>query len=162
MTHPSRRQFLGAAAVTGAGFAIGKPGPSANGKINVAVIGAAGMGGYAVGQAARENFIAMCDVDDARAAGNFKKHPDVPRFKDFRVMLDKLGKQIDAVAISTPDHTHFSAAMAAMERGKHVFIQNTHPRKARVVDHQCSGSALPHRVHRRAMIAPAHQVGGDL
>lgn len=128
MTHPSRRQFLSTAAVTAAGFtlprfAIGKPGPSANSKLNVAVIGAGGMGGMAVGFAARENFVAMCDVDEARAGRNFKKHPDVPRFKDFRVMLDKLGKEIDAVSISTPDHTHFSAAMAAMERGKHVFIQ---------------------------------------
>jgi len=128
MTHPSRRQFLSTAAVTAAGFtlprfAIGKPGPSANSKINVAVIGSAGMGGYAVGQAAKENMVALCDVDEARAANTFKKYPDVPRFKDFRVMLDKLGKEIDAISISTPDHTHFSAAMAAMERGKHVFVQ---------------------------------------
>ena len=47
----------------------------------------------------------------------------MPRFKDFRVMLDKLHKEIDAVAISTPDHTHFPIAMAAMELGKHVFVQ---------------------------------------
>jgi predicted dehydrogenase len=81
------------------------------------------MGEYAVEQAATENFVAMCDLDEERAAEAFQTHPDVPRFKDFRVMLDKKGKEIDAVAISTPDHTHFPIAMAAMELGKHVFVQ---------------------------------------
>jgi predicted dehydrogenase len=104
-------------------FAIGQSGPSANSKVNLAVIGAGGMGEYAVTQAATENFVAICDVDDHRACQAFKAHPDVPRFKDFRVMLDKLHKEIDAVAISTPDHTHFPIAMAAMELGKHVFVQ---------------------------------------
>ena len=122
----NRRCFVKTAATGAASiplFSIGNPGESANSKVSVAVVGAGGMGGYAVGQAARENFAAICDVDDKRAEGAFKKHPNVPRFKDFRVMLDKLGKEIDAVAISTPDHTHFPAAMAAMECGKHVFIQ---------------------------------------
>lgn len=124
----TRRQFLkSAAAASGAlalpSFAIGKPGESANSKINVAVVGCGGMGGYAFSEALKQNPIAFCDVDDERAAGNFKKSPGTPRFKDFRVMLDKMGKEIDAVSISTPDHTHFAAAMAAMERGKHVFVQ---------------------------------------
>ncbi|MFT4586925.1 MAG: putative dehydrogenase [Limisphaerales bacterium] len=124
----TRRQFLKSAAAASSAFAlpafaIGKPGESANSKINVAVVGCGGMGGYAFGQALKENPVAFCDVDDNRAAGNFKKSPDTPRFKDFRVMLDKMGKEIDAVSISTPDHTHFAAAMAAMERGKHVFVQ---------------------------------------
>ena len=81
------------------------------------------MGGYATGVAAKEGMAALCDVDEARAAKHFKKFPDVPKFKDFRVMLDKMADDIDAVAISTPDHTQFAAAMAAMERGKHVFVQ---------------------------------------
>lgn len=122
----NRRCFIKSAATGAASiplFSIGKPGESANSKINVAVVGAAGMGGYAVKMAAGQNLTAMCDVDENRAAGNFKKFPKVPKFKDFRVMLDKLGKDIDAVAISTPDHTHFPATMAAMEHGKHVFVQ---------------------------------------
>ncbi len=124
----SRRQFLQCTSLTALAsslppFAIGVNGASPNRKLNVAVIGAAGMGGYAVGQASRENLVALCDVDEARAAKSFKTHANTPRFKDFRVMLDKLDKQIEAVAISTPDHTHFAAAMAAMERGKHVFVQ---------------------------------------
>ncbi len=103
--------------------AIGTAGASANSKVNVAVVGAGGMGGYAVRVAGRENFVAVCDVDEKRAGKAFKKHPGAKKFKDFRVMLDRMEKEIDAVAISTPDHTHFPAAMAAMERGKHVFVQ---------------------------------------
>ena len=129
MNKTTRRKFLGAASATAAAmsasafprFSIAEPGKTS--KINVAVIGAAGMGGYALGEAAGENLVAICDVDEERAANASKKHPKVPNFKDFRVMLDKMGNDIDAVAISTPDHTHFPAAMAAMERGKHVFVQ---------------------------------------
>ena len=122
----NRRSFIKSTAIATSAFAlprfsIAEPGKTK--KINVAVVGVAGMGGYALGEAAKENLVAMCDVDDARAANAFKKFPNVPRFKDFRIMLDKLGKDIDAVSISTPDHTHFAAAMAAMERGKHVFVQ---------------------------------------
>ncbi|MEM9479108.1 MAG: Gfo/Idh/MocA family oxidoreductase [Verrucomicrobiota bacterium] len=123
----NRRHFLKtsttAAATTAAAvpsITIGSDRPS---KINVAVIGVGGMGGYAVGEAAQENLVAFCDVDDQRAEKAYKQHPKVPRFKDFRVMLDKMENDIDAISISTPDHTHFSAAMAAMERGKHVFVQ---------------------------------------
>jgi predicted dehydrogenase len=123
-----RRAFIKSSALAASALAlprisIASSGGSPNGKINIAVVGAAGMGEYAVEQAATENFVAMCDLDEERAAKAFQAHPDVPRFKDFRVMLDKKGKEIDAVAISTPDHTHFPIAMAAMELGKHVFVQ---------------------------------------
>ena len=128
MTSPSRRHFLGTttAALGGSAlprFSIGKEGASPNSKINIAVVGVAGMGGAATNAAAGENLVALCDVDENRAGKTFANHPNVPRFKDFRVMMDKMGKEIDAVAVSTPDHTHFPAAMAAMERGKHVFVQ---------------------------------------
>ncbi len=124
----NRRQFLKTASLTAAasslqGFAIGKEGESANSKINVAVVGAGGMGGYAVQQAKRQNLVALCDVDEVRAGKAFADNPDAKKYKDFRVMLDEMDKEIDAVAISTPDHTHFPIAMAAMERGKHIFVQ---------------------------------------
>jgi predicted dehydrogenase len=124
----NRRDFIKTSALTAGAlalprFSIASSSGSPNSKINMAVVGAGGMGGYAVEQAATENFVAVCDVDDARAAEAYDAHPKVPRFKDFRVMLDKMGKEIDAVAISTPDHTHFAIAMAAMELGKHVFVQ---------------------------------------
>jgi predicted dehydrogenase len=123
-----RRTFLRTSALAAGALglprvSIARAGGSPNGKIGIAVVGAGGMGGYAVEQAATESFVAICDVDDQRACPAYEKHPDVPRFKDFRVMLDRRHKDIDAVAISTPDHTHFPIAMAAMELGKHVFVQ---------------------------------------
>jgi predicted dehydrogenase len=125
---PRRRTFLRTSALAAGALglpraSVARTGGSLNGKVGVAVVGAGGMGGYAVEQAATERFVAICDVDDQRACPAYEKHPDVPRFRDFRVMLDRLHKDIDAVAISTPDHTHFPIAMAAMELGKHVFVQ---------------------------------------
>ncbi len=118
-----KRSALGTAATTLPLFSISRSALGAHHKLNVAVVGAGGMGRYAVNTAATENLVALCDVDDVRAARAYKDNPKARRFKDFRVMLDSMWKEIDAVAISTPDHTHFAAAMDAMERGKHVFVQ---------------------------------------
>ncbi len=67
------------------------------------------------------------DVDDNRAKDGYEKiqslFPDVKKFTDFRIMFDKMHKEIDAVIISTPDHTHFAPAMIAMELGKHVYME---------------------------------------
>ena len=70
-----------------------------------------------------ENIVALCDVNMAAAAEGFSTFPEARRFKDFRRMFDKMARKIDAVIIATPDHTHFAAAMAAMERGKHVLVE---------------------------------------
>ena len=70
-----------------------------------------------------ENIVAMCDVDDKRAAEGFKQCPNAKRYKDFRVMFDEMANEIDAVIISTPDHTHFAATMTAMQLGKHVYVE---------------------------------------
>ena len=70
-----------------------------------------------------ENYVAFCDVDPIRAAKAYTQFPSVPQFQDFRVMFDRLGKQIDAVIISAPDHAHYTAGMAAMQLGKHVYIE---------------------------------------
>ena len=104
-------------------FAIGKSGPSANGKLNVAFIGAGGRARALIGGLPNENFVAFCDVDEQRAAQTYSEYPDVPRFKDFRRMFDKMGKEIDAVCIATPDHTHFVGTFTAMENGKHVLTE---------------------------------------
>src|SRR5215213_5405760 len=73
-------------------------------KLNVASIGCGGQGGAILNQAsATENIVALCDVDEARAAANFKKFEKAPKYKDFRVMLDKEGKNIDACTIGLPD-----------------------------------------------------------
>lgn len=95
----------------------------ANSRLNIAAIGAGGKGGVDIGYCAGENVVALCDVDQINAAGTFKKFPQAKPFKDFRVMLEKEGKNIDAVTVSTPDHTHFHAAATAMKLGKHVYVQ---------------------------------------
>src|SRR5579863_2186329 len=93
-------------------------------KLNVASIGCGGKGGVDLNDAARtENIVAMCDVDEARAAANFKKFEKVTKYKDFRVMLDKEGKNIDAVTIGIPDFMHATVALACMQHGKHVYLE---------------------------------------
>jgi predicted dehydrogenase len=67
--------------------------------------------------------VALCDTDERRAAQTFNRYPNAPKYKDFRQMLDKELKNIDAVIVATPDHMHGMAAMWAMERGKHVYVQ---------------------------------------
>ncbi len=123
--HYSRRRFLGAAASTAYAFQF-LPAHvwGANSRLNVAGIGAGGKGSSDVAGAAKHgaNIVALCDVDDKRAGGTYKKFPKAKRYKDFRVMLEKQ-KDIDAVTVSTPDHVHACAAMAAMKLGKHVYCQ---------------------------------------
>jgi predicted dehydrogenase len=92
-------------------------------KLNVACIGVGGMGGSDVSQMRTENLVAFCDVDWKHAAGTFKRYPNVKRYRDFRKMLDKEGKNIDAVTVSTPDHIHAVAAMRAIKMRKHVYCQ---------------------------------------
>src|SRR5947209_9547203 len=97
---------------------------SPNEKLNVAAIGSGGQGGFNIRSAApTENIVALCDVDDRRAASTFEAFPNAPKYRDFRTMLDKEGKNIDAVIVATPDHMHATAAMWCMERGKHVYVQ---------------------------------------
>jgi len=125
----TRKQFLTQGAATAGSLLAmpsilsAAPAKSASEKLNVAIIGAGGMGAMAVGASGKENIVAFCDVDPERASKAYKKHPKVPTYQDFRVMLDKHENEIDVVLISTPDHTHFVATIASMERGKHVFVQ---------------------------------------
>lgn len=92
-------------------------------KINLAAIGCGGQAAGDLSNMEGENIVALCDVDERAAAGMFNRHPKAKRFKDFRVMLDEMGDQIDAVLVGTPDHTHAVASLAAMRRGKHVFCE---------------------------------------
>jgi len=98
-------------------------GANANGKLQIAIVGVGGQGGVHVGGCGREDIVALCDVDSARAAKGFEQVPAARRFSDYRVMLEEMGEKIDAVAISTPDHTHFSIALACMQAGKHVLVE---------------------------------------
>lgn len=128
MSSLPRRNFLKTAALSAfAGPNILRAANSKQ-KIRVACVGIGQMGGGAVQASHEEEIVAFCDVDWRDLGGRSafeqaKKYPSVPKFTSFREMLDKKGSEIDAVLISTPDHTHFAAAMAAMEAKKHVFVQ---------------------------------------
>src|SRR3954447_2396721 len=106
-------------------FVNGAEAPTPNSKLNVAAIGIGSRGGADVDEIAGlgHNFVALCDVDEKYAAKEFAKYPGAKQFKDYRVMLDKMGKEIDAVVIGTPDHTHAVIAMEAMKHGKHVYCE---------------------------------------
>jgi predicted dehydrogenase len=96
---------------------------SPNEKLNIAAIGSGGKGRSDIGGCAEENIVALCDVDDARAAETYKRYEKAPKYRDFRKMLDKEGRGIDAVIISSPDHMHAIQANWCMTRGKHVYVQ---------------------------------------
>ena len=126
---PSRREFLGTTAAAGA-FTIlpsgiisraGRLAPSD--KLNVACIGVGGQGWSDVRGMSSENIYALCDVDDRSADRAYKAFPNAKRYKDYREMMDKEAKNIDAVTITTPDHSHAAAAMLALHAGKHVYVQ---------------------------------------
>jgi predicted dehydrogenase len=125
MKNFSRRSFLKTASVSMAGTLVipNLLSCSPNNRLNIAVIGVGGRGQASWTQVPKESIVAMCDVDDRQSAKGFEACPAAKRFKDFRVMFDEMARDIDAVIIATPDHTHFAAAMAAMELGKHVFVE---------------------------------------
>ncbi len=125
----SRREFLGGAVAGVAAFTIvprhvlggaGNTPPSE--KLNVACIGIGGMGGADSEQVGTESIVALCDVDWKQGEGTFKRYPNAKKYKDFREMLEK-EKGIEAVTVSTPDHTHAVAAVMAIKMGKHVYCQ---------------------------------------
>ena len=126
----TRRGFLRHTALGGAGLLILRDPrmaftAQANEKLNVAAIGVAGQGRSNVDNVAGlgQNLVALCDVDHHYAVDTFVKYPRTRIYQDFRRMLDEMDKQIDAVLVSTPDHTHAVAAIAAMQHGKHVYCE---------------------------------------
>ena len=124
----SRRQFGKLAAASGVYALLPGRVLGANEKVNVAFIGCGGMGANDAKQVFNQggvNVVALCDVHFGREATREVEalFPDVPRFTDFRVMFDKVGKEIDAVTVAVPDHAHFPIAMLAMSLGKHVYVE---------------------------------------
>lgn len=124
--HVTRRDFIKCAtlgvAVASAGPAIAQPG-SANERLDIAIIGVGGQGEYSYGQLQHENIVAIADVDEVRAGKAWADMDSTRRFKDYRVMLDKLQDEIDAVVVATPDHTHFHASYMAMGLNKHLYLE---------------------------------------
>jgi predicted dehydrogenase len=125
----SRRTFVQQTALTTAGLmilprhVIGRGYKAPSDKLNIAFVGCGGRGEDHIEILKGENVIAFCDVDEVRAANSFKLMPNVPRYKDFRKMLDEKGKEIEAVVIATPDHNHAVIALACMELGLHVYVE---------------------------------------
>ena len=135
----SRRHFffggLLAGAVPAGGYgavpslkALGYKSP--NEKLNVASIGAGGRPAGVLRQCETQNIVALADVDWARGAGGFARWSKAAHYKDYRVMLDKSGKDIDAVVVGTPDHMHAACALACMQAGKHVYVEKPLTRTA--------------------------------
>jgi predicted dehydrogenase len=144
----TRRTFLGQAGAATAALALGPgrlPAQSANDKLNIAFIGIGGRGASNLGGlASGNNVVGLCDIDDKRTAEAVTKYPNAKRFRDFRKMFEELGKSIDVVSISTPDHTHAVAAMEGIRRGLHVYCEKP----------------LAHSVHEvRALMKAAREKG---
>ena len=122
----SRREFLRDSALITAGIATAGHGAVVRSdpdkKLNLAFIGPGGRGFSNLTALASENIVAFADVDDARARPAFEAYPKAKRYRDFRVMLEK-EKSLDGVVVSTPDHTHATVAIAAMQRGLHVYCE---------------------------------------
>ncbi len=125
----SRRGFLKQSALAGAGFwAAGgislADSKSANEKLNIACIGVGGKGDGDSRHAGQfGNIIAICDVNVPHLDKKSTQFPEAKKFVDFREMLDALGDKIDAVTVSTADHTHAAASVMAMKKKKHVYCQ---------------------------------------
>jgi predicted dehydrogenase len=140
----SRRSFLKSAAAASAAPAflhliprhiLGRGQKPPSEKLNIAGIGVGGMGAANLHELESENIVALCDVDPNYAAETIKRYPNAKFYSDYRIMLEKQ-KEIDAVIIATPDHTHAVITMAAIGAGKHVYTQKplTHDiREARML-----------------------------
>lgn len=126
MKNLSRRSFLKAGTAAGLGVAfipnLISCSPNTE-KLRFAMIGVGGRGQASWSQVPVESLVAMCDVDDRMSQEAKKAVPNARWYKDFRKMFDEMANEIDAVMVATPDVTHFPAAMAAMELGKHVFVE---------------------------------------
>ncbi len=128
----SRRKAIKTLGLTGASFMIvprhvlgGKGYIPPSDKLNIAGVGVGGRGAGILRAAynkGAENIVALCDVDDVRAKSTYEAYPKAKRYKDFRKMLEQ-EKDIDGVMVGTPDHTHAPIAMAAMQLGKHVYVE---------------------------------------
>ncbi|MCL2119850.1 MAG: Gfo/Idh/MocA family oxidoreductase [Planctomycetaceae bacterium] len=127
-----RRDFLklaGATTATAGGLLSAFPAPAfaqeqnLNSKLNVACIGIANRGGANVDGVKGENMVALCDIDENYLNAGKERFRNAKLFRDYRKMYDEIEKDIDAVAVSTPDHTHASASIMGMKLGKHCYCE---------------------------------------
>jgi len=125
----TRRSFLRTVAVAGAAFSVWPrraQSASPNAKLSVACVGVGGMGWgdlHSVASHPQVNIAALCDVDAERLARAAKGFPDARRYADWRELLDKEDKNVDALTVTIPDHMHAPVTMSAILKGKHVYCQ---------------------------------------
>jgi predicted dehydrogenase len=135
----TRREFMGRSAAAAAGLMIiprhvmgGRGFQAPSDTLNIGCVGAWGQGASDIRGVSTENIVAICDVDDEMIVRLLKNKENTPenqakyekanKYRDFRAMLDK-EKSLDAVVVAIPDHSHAVVAMAAMKRGKHVYVE---------------------------------------
>jgi predicted dehydrogenase len=135
----SRREFLGASATAAAGLMVvprhvlGGPHYTApSDRLNIGCVGVGGKGTSDIWSVSSENVVALCDVDDIQMSKFLKHERNNPqhqpmydkanKYRDFRIMLEK-EKSLDAITVTTPDHTHAVIALMAIKMGKHTFVQ---------------------------------------
>ncbi len=133
IVNPSRRDFIKKGSIAAAGFMIvprfvlgGKGYIAPSDRLMIASVGVGGKGADDIShfdKTGKAEIAYLCDVDDRRAAGSVKKFPKAKYYKDWRELLDKEAKNFDAVSVSTPDHNHAIITYAAMQAGKHVYVQ---------------------------------------
>ena len=126
--HTNRRSFLFGASVAGFGILVpgrrGWGGVGLNEELSIACIGVGGKGRSDTEHASHNGrVVAICDIDTKRLNSMGERLKDAKKYADFRELLHELGPRLDAVVVSTPDHTHAAAAVAAMRMGKHVYCQ---------------------------------------
>jgi predicted dehydrogenase len=129
-----RRKLLKSAALAGAGLWLGgnnrtrasgnqSQSRSPNERLNLALIGCGGRARGVIAGMQGENFVALCDVDDNRAAETYNQYPQARRFRDFRNLMESMHQEIDAVVVCTPDHSHVYPSLMAMRMGKHCYCE---------------------------------------
>jgi predicted dehydrogenase len=125
----NRREFLTRTATTAASLWLAAPqilraqsGSAANDKLNIGVIGVGGQGGFSIGQLKGiSNIVGLCDVDAKRLAAAKQQFPDAKTYSEFRRLIDQ--KDLDAIVVATPDHTHAVAAVAVLKSGRHLYCE---------------------------------------
>ena len=122
----NRRTFLRCAGIGAAGMWVGgcqtAPRPvAANERLNLGIVGVANQGQYNLNEVATENIVALCDVQETYLNAAAQKFPAAATYKDFRRLLDR--RDLDAVVVATPDHTHAVIAVGALRSGRHVYCE---------------------------------------
>lgn len=127
-----RRSFIKKTAAAGAAFSIvpsfvlgGNHIPPSD-TLYIGAIGVGGRGGGVVGelsQTGKVKFVALCDVDDKRAANSYLAHPKAKKYKDFRKIYDNHLDEIDGIMVATPDHTHAVISLPFMRAKKNAYVE---------------------------------------